>query len=192
MTQKTSENMQGFPASSEPAGVLREERFRWLAAEILPHEAAVRQWLYRHRLVNATPDDIIQECYARLCAWSPDQVVNGRALFFHCARNLMVEHARKARVEYLDRDLDPGEIDIADTSPPPDRILAAREELNRLKGKMLGLPTLCRDVFVMRKIYNLSHEQIALRLGISRRSVRREVARGLDLLDIKNDGQDTI
>ena len=75
-------------------------RHQWVAAHILPHEAEVRAWLRRHvhRLSPADIDDLLQEAYARL--WSRDlaAIVNGRSYLFTVVRNLLGEHARRARI----------------------------------------------------------------------------------------------
>lgn len=172
-----SEARPAKPATTVPD----DRRLSWIVDEILPHEHAVRQWLRRFPLVDVGTEDIVQECYARLCAAQPGDIRNGRALFFRCARNLMIEAARKANIHYLDRSLD-WDDEIADSAPSPERIAAGRQEIDHLKARMLKLPALCRDVFVMRKVYGLSYAQIAQKLRISERSVERQVSNGLSWL----------
>ncbi|GBQ20773.1 RNA polymerase sigma-24 factor [Gluconacetobacter sacchari DSM 12717] len=169
----------GDPSGGRQATPPDDRRLSWIVDEILPHEGAIRRWLRRFPLVGTSAEDIIQECYARLCAASPGDIRDGRSLFFHCARNLVIESARKANVHYLDRDLDWDAADIADAAPSPERIAAGRQEMDRLKAGMLKLPALCRDVFVLRKIYGLTYAQISQKLRISERSVERQIANGL-------------
>ncbi len=42
-----------------------------------------------------------------------------------------------------------------------------------------SLPPLCRRVFVLRKVYQLSHEEIAEVMGLSRSTIEKHVAKGL-------------
>ncbi len=156
-----------------------DSRLSWIVDDVLPHEGAIRRWLRRFPLVGTSAEDIIQECYARLCASNPGDIRDGRSLFFHCARNLVIESARRANIHYLDRDLDWDTADIADAAPSPERIAAGRQEMDHLKAGMLKLPALCRDVFVLKKIYGLTYTQIAQKLRISERSVERQIANGL-------------
>lgn len=155
------------------------DRLSWITREILPYEPAVRNWLRRIALVGATPDDIIQECYARFCASNVDEVRNGRALFFQTARNLVIDHARRSKIQYLDTALGLEDHDAADPYPNPEDILDARQKIDRLRKTMLELPPICQEVFILRRIYNFSHDYIAQKLGISKRAVERHIARGL-------------
>jgi RNA polymerase sigma-70 factor (ECF subfamily) len=41
------------------------------------------------------------------------------------------------------------------------------------------LPPLCRRVFVLRKVYKLSHTEIAEVLGVSHSTIEKHVAKGL-------------
>lgn len=154
----------------------------WIAQDVMPHENAVRRWLSRTLLPGVTEDDIIQECYARFCAASFQDIQNGRAFFFSCARNLVIEYARKSKIHYLDEDLGLEACNIVDDRPDPEQNLAARQQLDWLREQMMTLPSPCRDVFILRKIYNHSHDYIAQSLGISRRAVERHIGRGLQKL----------
>ncbi|MGH8200295.1 MAG: RNA polymerase sigma factor [Steroidobacteraceae bacterium] len=44
---------------------------------------------------------------------------------------------------------------------------------------MDSLPPLCRRVFVLRKVYQLSHAEIAQVLGVSHSTIEKHVAKGL-------------
>ncbi len=158
------------------------DHLAWIAQDVMPHENAVRQWLSRTLLPGVTEDDIIQECYARFCAAPFQDIQNGRAFFFSCARNLVIEYARKSKIRYLDADLGLEACNVADDRPNPEQNLAARQQLDWLREQMMTLPSPCKDVFILRKIYNHSHDYIAQSLGISRRAVERHIGRGLQKL----------
>ena len=89
------------------AGRLLDEpaRHRWIATHILPFEGEVRGWLRRHvhSLKCGDADDLIQESYARL--WEADfsAIVNGRSYLYAIVRNLIVEHAERARIVPMER-----------------------------------------------------------------------------------------
>ncbi|MBB2179907.1 sigma-70 family RNA polymerase sigma factor [Gluconacetobacter tumulicola] len=163
-----------------PPKPLDESRLAWIIDHVLPHEREVRQWLRRFTLVD--PDDVIQECYARLCAGPEREILNGRALFFRCAHNLVIEEARKANVRYVGQALafDDGHEPM--TQLTPERHAASRQEMARIRGRVLSLPKEYRDAFLLRKIYCMTYNQIAKKLGITRRTVERRVLRGLKLI----------
>ncbi|HRE82683.1 MAG TPA: sigma-70 family RNA polymerase sigma factor, partial [Opitutaceae bacterium] len=58
--------------------------------------------------------------------------------------------------------------------------LASREqELDLLAQAIEALPVRCRQVLKLRKIYGLSHRDIAARLGISERTVNVQIGHGV-------------
>ena len=54
-------------------------------------------------------------------------------------------------------------------------------ELRRLHASLCELPPLCRDAFLLNRIEDLTHAEIAARLGVTRRVVKRAIARGYAL-----------
>ena len=116
-------------------------RHQWVATYILPHEGEVRGWLRRHAhtLSGADADDLIQEAYARLWLIDFSQIDSGRAYLYTTVRNLLLEHARRARIVPMER---LGEIDalrIPSEEPGPERRVGARQELDRLERIVAAL-----------------------------------------------------
>jgi len=154
-------------------------RQRWIAAHILPHEAAVRGWLSRHiqTLSIADIDDLVQEAYFRI--WSADfsTVTRSRAYFFAVVRHLVQEQARRARIVPMER---MGEIEalrIISEEPEPERKVGARQELERMRKIVAGLPAQCRRVFELRKFEDLPQRAIAERMGISEKTVENHLTK---------------
>lgn len=50
-------------------------------------------------------------------------------------------------------------------------------ELRRLRASLCELPQLCREAYLLNRIEELSHAEIAERLGVSARTVDRYMAR---------------
>lgn len=126
--------------------------------------------------------DIVQETYQRMLSgghWQ--QADNPRALLHRIAANLATDYQRRnaVRDKYVDQtDTLPDWIAEADNTQP-DRILANREHLEQLAVIVNQLPPKCRTVFLMRKIDELSHAEIAERLGISRNMVEKHLRNAL-------------
>lgn len=58
-------------------------RARWLAESVLPHEARLRAWLARRRVVDLDVADIVQETYAVLAELaSVSHIRNPRTYLF--------------------------------------------------------------------------------------------------------------
>lgn len=63
--------------------------------------------------------------------------------------------------------------------PSPEEIADMRQRLAQLQAVLQALPPKCREVFWLLRIEGMSHEEIATRLGISRKTVEGHVARAL-------------
>lgn len=161
----------------------RAEIVAFVGGHILPHEADVRAWLRRSGSASADIDDIVQEAYCRLAALeSVAHIVNGRAYFFRMTRNIAIEKIRRARVVRIDCITEIDALNVVDEGPSPERVVASRRELGRVRQLIEGLPERCRQIFTLRRIHGLSQKETAARLGISENVVEMQSARGLRLI----------
>jgi RNA polymerase sigma factor (sigma-70 family) len=171
-----------------------QARHQWVATHVLPHEGEVRAWLRRHvhSLTPSDVDDLIQDAYARLWSVEFTRITNARSYLFAVVRNLLLEHARRARIVPMER---LGEIEmlrIPSDEPGPDRRVNARQELEKLERMVAGLPEQCRRAFQMQKFQCLSQRQIALKMNITERTVEKYLATALArVLDaLKQEGEE--
>jgi len=141
----------------------------------------VRGWLRRHvrTLSHADIDDLIQEVYARL--WSADlaQIGHGRGYLYATLRNLLLEHARRARIVPMER---LGEIEalrIPSDEPGPERRVSARQDLEHLERIIETLPEQCRRAFCLQKFRGLSQREIAREMNIAEKTVEKHLASAL-------------
>lgn len=156
-------------------------RYRWIAANILPHEAELRGWL-RRRLggfYENDVDDLVQEAFSRI--WGADfgLIRNGRSYLFATVRHLLAEYARRSRIVPIEL---LGEIDslsLISEEPGPERRVGARQELDRLQAVVALLPPQCRRVFELRKFEGLSHREVAEKMGLNEKTVENHLTRAL-------------
>lgn len=66
-------------------------------------------------------------------------------------------------------------------APDPQHVLAIRQTLQQLDDMLGRLPAKAREVFVLSQLQGLGYAQIATRLGLSERTVKRHMARGFEL-----------
>jgi len=59
----------------------------------------------------------------------------------------------------------------------------ARETLGIHCEAVAGLPPQCRRVYLMRKVYGMSHKEIAGQLGIAVSTVEKHLIKGVKLCD---------
>ena len=155
----------------------------WVGTNLLPHEAEVRGWLSRTLRDRHRVDDVVQEAYCRVCSLDAfEQISNPRAYFFQVVRSIVVDEIRRAQVVRIESVAEVDGLGSSYEELSPERIVAGRSELQRVRAIMAHLPERCRRVVEMRKIWGLSQREIAIRLGISANVVENEASRGLRLI----------
>lgn len=165
----------------------RRARFPSLYAATL---APLRRYLARLLGNHADAQDIAHDAYARVYA-----LMNGRwpeypeAYLFTTARRLALNQIRRRRL-VPPTDADQAKIIefIPAKAPAVERVVMAREEWLQLEQAISRLPPRCRHVLLLRKIEQLTHVEIAARLGISVSTVEKQHARALRLLQAYLDG----
>jgi len=161
----------------------RAEIVAFVGGQILPHEADVRAWLRRSGSAAADIDDVVQETYCRLSALdSIAHITSGRAYFFRTARNIAIEKIRRARIVRIDCVTEIDALNVVDEEPSPERVVASRRELGRVRRLIEELPERCRRIFTLRRIHGLSQRETARRLGVTENVVEMQSARGLRLI----------
>jgi RNA polymerase sigma factor (sigma-70 family) len=147
---------------------------------------------YHHELLNFltrqvrdrdTAADLAQESYVRvLSAQLAGQAVRDmRALLYRTARNLVIDLHRRSAVRRHD-DLDsipPHQHPAAPQHVQPEEALASQQVIRSYAATIEALPPRCREAFVLYVFDELSHAQIAQRMGISVSMVEKHVVRGM-------------
>ena len=130
-----------------------------------------------------TAADLAQECFVRVLGVqsSGQAVLDTRALLYRTARNLVVDQYRRAEVRRHD-DID---AILEDQAPPapqhlqPEEALASGQAVSAYVAAIEALPPRCREAFVLHVFDELSHAQVAQRMGISVSMVEKHVVRGM-------------
>lgn len=166
---------------SDPAPEDELTASKWFAEEVQPHEPMLRAWLRARFDGRVDADDIVQEALVRvLQAWREGRVRAAKAFLFATARNLALDRLRRhdlARTESMGEMAD---LDVLDEDADVPETVARHQELALLTQAIQSLPTRCRQVFTLRKLYGLSQREIARRLGISESTVENQITIGVD------------
>ncbi len=157
-----------------------QETARWFAAEVQPHEPALRAWL-RAQFPDLTDgDDIVQEAFTRvLRARERGEVRTPRALLFTSARHVAIDLLRRRRIVTFEPLAENPASPVYDDGRGVAESAAHHQELEILTQAIQALPDRCRQVLTLRKIYGLPQKEIAAQLGISEHTVEVQVANGM-------------
>jgi len=137
---------------------------RHLGSEELASESLHDTWLRLHRQDEIGP------------------VHNPRAYLLRVAVNTAMDRlrsdgrrARRAEIEAA--------LEVADAAPGPARETEARLEIEALEKAMRALPERTRAILMASRLEGLTHQAIAERMGVSRRTVAYELERAIDQLE---------
>ena len=150
------------------------------ATGIERHWDEVAAFLTRRLGDPAAAADLTQETYLRAAGLpSNTALMNPRAWLFATARNLLVDHARRARVRHVVSGAQEDMELCANRQPRADAVLLLREELAVLECAIEALPPRTREVFRLHKFEGASYDEIAVRLGIAKNTVMVHMVKAL-------------
>jgi RNA polymerase sigma-70 factor (ECF subfamily) len=135
------------------------------------------QFFLRRVASRAEAEDLTQQVFLRLLGRDGDEP--GAPLVFRIAANLLRDRARSRRTWGdplpLDGDLDLAQLDGEAEARTPERILLSRERLADVLRTLDGLGQRTRDIFILFRLENMSHAEIAALFGCSRSAVEKHV-----------------
>ena len=152
----------------------------WFSEYLQPHEGMLRAWLQSRFEDERDVDDIVQEAYVRvLKAREKTEILSPKAFLFATARNLVLGGLRRKvkRGEHYLADFSAS--DILNDETDVSQEVARNEELELLTKAIQSLPTRCRQIITLRKIYGMPQKEIARELGISVNTVETQATIGM-------------
>ena len=182
--------MSAPPLSSPPVtigslehGSGTSERTQWFNAQVTPHDSALRGYLKVTFPKVRDVDDVVQESYLRVWKARMERPIAAtKSYLFQVARRVIIDRARRAQVARTESLGDLSELGIVDDNASTAETLSYAEKVELLGQALASLPRRCREIMVLRKFHNVSHAEIAARLGISERTVESQVTRGMKLV----------
>jgi RNA polymerase sigma factor (sigma-70 family) len=155
----------------------------WFVREVLPLEAMLMQFLRRNWRNKAEIADLRQDVYVRVFEAARQEIPRyTKPFLFTTARNLLINRMRQAQIVSIEAVADLESLNIAKDEPGPDRSLIARDDLRRLQRALDHLPPRCREAVLLRQVDGLSRQEIAARMGIAEKTVKRHLADGVRAL----------
>lgn len=142
------------------------------------HHGWLHGWLSRSVGCSQQAADLAQDTFVRLLVrGQPIKERAPRALLARIARGLVIDQWRRNALEraYLEALAQLPE----PSHPSPEVRHEALQCLERVAQLLDGLKPAVREAFLLYQLGGLSHAQVALKLGVSSRTVERHVASAL-------------
>ncbi len=126
-------------------------------------------------------EDLVQDSFLKFAEGGYDPVAaNARPVLFGIAKNLLFDRLRKLRRE---RDLgltgSGADMDnlhlLPSEAPSPEYMAEISQEFATVAQIVKAMPKRPRQVFTLSRMYGLTHQEIADRLGISRSMVEKHI-----------------
>lgn len=156
------------------------ERTHWFAEEVQPHERMLRSYLRGTFPAVRDVDDVVQESFLRLWRMrATEPIRSAKAFLFLVARRVALNVLRK---QHNSPFADYGEhaaSRVLDDRPDAAEAVIVQERIDQLADALMTLPSRCREAVVMHKIHGLPQREVAVRLGISERTVETHVRAGV-------------
>ena len=144
------------------------------------HHGWLKGWLNRKLGNSCDAADLAHDTFVRLLARQVARPLGSepRALLTHIAKGLMIDRWRRQAIEraYLETiaHLPPAEV------PSPEVRWLVLETLQALDELLDGLPVLVRRAFLWSQLEGLGYREIAERLDVSERTVKRYMAQAYE------------
>jgi RNA polymerase sigma-70 factor (ECF subfamily) len=125
-------------------------------------------------------EDVTQEAFLR--AYSAEQgkvIEQPKSFLFRIARNVALTQLTLKSRQITDSLADFNESEVLLGEDSAEDELIARQTIGLHCEAVAELPPQCRRVYLMRKVYGMSHREIADYLGISLSTVDKHLTKGL-------------
>ncbi|MGH6851603.1 MAG: RNA polymerase sigma factor [Methylocella sp.] len=145
--------------------------------------ASELQGFARRRAGRQEAEDVVQDTYLHLLQRGTAATLeHPRPYLYRIAENLTVDLARKAKIRLRYAGEGCALACNAEAPQNPEAAAGGAMELRRLHAALSELPPLCRDAFLLNRIEDLTHAEIAGRLGVSVRTIDRYMVKAWEHL----------
>jgi len=125
-------------------------------------------------------EDILQETYIRTYAASQEkEISSAKSYLSRTARNVALNHIALAGIKLSDSLEDTDNSALLLNEICLEQQAEEEQRFVHFCRAVRKLPPQRRRVFVLKKVYGLSHKEIAARLGITRKTIEKHIAKGI-------------
>lgn len=167
-------------SSPKPSFTVEATGADWFNREVYAHDDRLKAYLRGSFPSMRDVDDVVQQSYLQI--WRRQMLqplVSARSFLYSVARNLAIDALRRETKSPVERGPNLAGLEVFDGGLDPAEAACTGEELDLLAEAIASLPTRCREVVLLRRLYGMSPPQIARKLGISEGTVHLQGAKGL-------------
>lgn len=128
--------------------------------------------------------DLVQEIFCRIAGLGSDRlqlVERPQAYLGRMATNLLRDRAKRASRRRQESHV-PAD-DVALVGPDQERLLEARDMLQRVEAAVLRLSPRTREIFMAHRVEGFSYAEIAQRTGLSIKGVEKQMSKAIAAID---------
>jgi len=157
-----------------------EKPRRGVLEAFLANQEPLRRFISRYMLSMHDIDDVSQEAFLRAYnAEKKGPIHQPKAFLFRIAKNLMFTEFNKKSHKVTDyiEDFEYTEVLASEATLEGD--IMAQQKLGMYCEAVATLPPKCRKVVLMKKVYGMSHKEIATHMGIQISTVEKHLTKGV-------------
>lgn len=152
----------------------------WFANEVYIHDSQLKSYLRGSFPSVREVDDVVQESYLRVCrARMLQPIDSAKSFLFTVARNVALKMLRKKSNAPFVASAAGAELVIDEETPSGADAACVQERIGLLADAVMTLPACCREIVILHKLQGLPQKEVAARLGLSERTVERQVRIGV-------------
>jgi RNA polymerase sigma-70 factor (ECF subfamily) len=183
MTEMSETNREGAGPGAQNVSRRVPNLHLWFVREVLPLEAALRGYLRNNRQSSAEIADLLQDIYVRVYEAARIEIpASTKSFVFTTAHNLLVDRVRREKVIPLTTAENLEALGVAADAPGPDETTIAREELRRVQDALDKIAPRSKEAIILRQVDGLNGKEIALRMGVTEKTVKFYLGLGMRAL----------
>ena len=148
------------------------------------HHLSLKRFIGRYLNSAQDIEDVTQEAFMRaFSAEKTTEVHQPKSFLFRIAKNVAITQLRKKSNQITDYIEDQPSQDVLVNEWSTEDEVLVNEKLDIHSQAVAALPPKCREVYLLRKVYGLSHKEIAAKLGIASSTVEKHLMKGVEDCD---------
>ena len=135
-------------------------------------KSSLMRFAYRYYKRPQDIEDVVQEAFVKVCeAQGKRQIEHPQAYMYQTVRNVAARQWRKKIHKLTDTVGDMDLETLLESTPTLEEQFESRQKLDLFCRAVRELPVKCQRVFILCRVYGLSHKQIAEHMDISVKTV---------------------